>query len=119
MCVSIRAFGTIERIRASISSESWCACATVHESGTRKWNETKRRAPAWRVRTAWKLTPWRREYAWHDNPFKLELQHFGECIRSGQAPITPGREAVADIQLVGDIVRTYLQHKSEEKQTGG
>ncbi len=63
-------------------------------------------------------TPWRREYAWHDNPFKLELQHFGECIRSGQAPITPGREAVADIQLVGDIVRTYLQHEGEEKQTG-
>ena len=35
-------------------------------------------------------TPWRREYAWHDNPFKLELLHFGECIRDGQPPITPG-----------------------------
>ena len=56
-------------------------------------------------------TPWRREYAWHDNPFKLELQHFGECIRTGRQPITPGREAVADIQLVRDIVRTYLQHE--------
>jgi predicted dehydrogenase len=54
-------------------------------------------------------TPWRREYSWHDNPFKLELQHFGECIRSGQQPRTPGREAVADIQLVGDIVKTYLR----------
>ncbi|MDQ6673080.1 MAG: Gfo/Idh/MocA family oxidoreductase [Chloroflexota bacterium] len=53
-------------------------------------------------------TPWRREYAWHDNPFKLELLHFGECIRSGQPPLTPGSEAVADIQLVGDIVKTYL-----------
>jgi predicted dehydrogenase len=54
-------------------------------------------------------TPWRREYSWHDNPFKLELQHFGECIRTGQPPITPGREAIADIQLVGDIVKTYLR----------
>jgi predicted dehydrogenase len=53
-------------------------------------------------------TPWRREYSWHDNPFKLELAHFGECIRTGQPPRTPGREAVADIQLVGDIVKTYL-----------
>ena len=53
-------------------------------------------------------TPWRREYAWHDNPFKLELLHFGECIRAGQPPITPGREAIADIQLVGDIVRVRV-----------
>jgi predicted dehydrogenase len=51
-------------------------------------------------------TPWRREYSWHDNPFKLELQHFGECIRSGQPPRTPGREAIDDIRLVGTIVRT-------------
>ena len=54
-------------------------------------------------------TPWRREYTWHDNPFKLELQHFGECIRTRQQPRTPGREAIADIQLVGDIVKTYLR----------
>jgi predicted dehydrogenase len=51
-------------------------------------------------------TPWRREFAWHDNPFKLELQHFGACIRSGQQPLTPGREAIDDIRLVGEIVRT-------------
>jgi predicted dehydrogenase len=57
-------------------------------------------------------TPWRREYSWHDNPFKLELQHFGECIRNGQQPRTPGREAIADIQLVGDIVKTYLRSKA-------
>ena len=56
-------------------------------------------------------TPWRREYAWHDNPFKLELQHFGECIRTGRAPLTPGREAVDDIRLVGDIVKTYLRSR--------
>src|SRR5439155_22075878 len=54
-------------------------------------------------------TPWRREYSWHDNPFKLELQHFGQCIRSGQPPLTSGRDAIADIQLVGEIVRTDLQ----------
>ena len=53
-------------------------------------------------------TPWRREYAWHDNPFKLELEHFGECIRTGSPARTSGRDAVDDIQLVGDIVKTYL-----------
>ena len=54
-------------------------------------------------------TPWRKEFSWHDNPFKLELQHFGHCIRTGQPPLTPGRDVIADIQLVGDIVRTYLE----------
>jgi predicted dehydrogenase len=51
-------------------------------------------------------TPWRREYAWHDNPFKLELQHFGQCIRDGKQPSTPGRDAVVDIELVAEIVNT-------------
>jgi predicted dehydrogenase len=54
-------------------------------------------------------TPWRRDYSWHDNPFKLELQHFGECIRTGQPPRTPGRDAIEDIRLVGEIVSTYLR----------
>jgi predicted dehydrogenase len=54
-------------------------------------------------------TPWRQEYQWHDNPFKIELMHFGECIRAGKQPITTGRDAIADIQLVGDIVRTHLK----------
>ena len=58
-------------------------------------------------------TPWRREYTWHDNPFKLELQHFGECIRSGAPPLTPGREAVDDVRLVGDIVKTFLRGERE------
>ncbi|HEY3060372.1 MAG TPA: Gfo/Idh/MocA family oxidoreductase [Chloroflexota bacterium] len=57
-------------------------------------------------------TPWRREYSWHDNPFKLELRHFGECIRSGQAPRTPGRDAIEDIRLVGEIVRTARAARS-------
>lgn len=54
-------------------------------------------------------TPWRREYRWHDNPFKRELAHFGDCIREGREPSTPGRDAIADIALVGEIVRTYLR----------
>ena len=53
-------------------------------------------------------TPWRKEYTWHDNPFKIELMHFGDVIRAGEQPITTGRDAIADVQLVGDIVRTYL-----------
>jgi predicted dehydrogenase len=57
-------------------------------------------------------TPWRREYSWHDNPFKLELEHFGQCIRGGQQPSTTGRDAVADVELVGDIVTTYLRSRS-------
>ncbi len=56
-------------------------------------------------------TAWRREYAWHDNPFKLELIHFGHCIRTSTQPITPGRDAVADVRLVGDIVKAYLKTK--------
>jgi predicted dehydrogenase len=63
-------------------------------------------------------TPWRREYSWHDNPFKLELQHFGECIRTGQPPRTPGREAIADIHLVGDIVKTYLRSATPAELIG-
>jgi predicted dehydrogenase len=53
-------------------------------------------------------TPWRREMAWHDNPFKLEVQHFRRCILEGQTPSTPGRSAVHDIALVRDIVLAYL-----------
>jgi predicted dehydrogenase len=53
-------------------------------------------------------TAWRQEYQWHDNPFKIELAHFGDCIRAGTQPITTGRDAIADIQLVGDIVKKYL-----------
>lgn len=63
-------------------------------------------------------TPWRREYSWHDNPFKLELQHFGACIRTGQPPRTPGREAIADIELVGEIVKTHLRSRVPAEMTG-
>jgi predicted dehydrogenase len=64
-------------------------------------------------------TAWRREYSWHDNPFKLELQHFGTCIRTGQQPSTPGREAVADVQLVADIVTTYLRSRESAATPAG
>jgi predicted dehydrogenase len=57
-------------------------------------------------------TPWRQEYQWHDNPFKIELAHFGDCIRAGIQPITTGRDAIADIQLVGNIVKKYLETAS-------
>src|SRR5262245_7068140 len=52
---------------------------------------------------------WRKELVFHDNPFRLELLHFRQCVLEGKQPITPGREAVADIKLVADIVRAYLQ----------
>jgi predicted dehydrogenase len=52
--------------------------------------------------------PWKQEFAWHDNPFKLELQHFRECILNGRQPITPGREAIHDIALVRDIILAYV-----------
>jgi predicted dehydrogenase len=52
--------------------------------------------------------PWRTEYSWHDNPFKLEVQHFRESIQAGRQPITTGRDAVHDIALVRDIILAYL-----------
>jgi predicted dehydrogenase len=64
-------------------------------------------------------TPWRREYSWHDNPFKLELQHFAECIRTNRPPLTPGREAIADIRLVGDIVKTYMRQRTPAPELAG
>lgn len=53
-------------------------------------------------------TPWRKELSWHDNPFKIELQHFGQCIRSGERPATDGRSTIEDIALVREIIRAYL-----------
>jgi predicted dehydrogenase len=53
-------------------------------------------------------TPYRQEFSWHDNPFKLEVRHFRECILSGRQPITTGRAAIHDIALVRDIILAYL-----------
>jgi predicted dehydrogenase len=48
--------------------------------------------------------PWRKDLSWHENPFKLELLHLRDCIRNGTRPLTDGRDAVADIGLVRDII---------------
>lgn len=55
--------------------------------------------------------PWRKELSWHDNPFKLELQHFGACIRTGARPETDGHSTVHDIALVREIVLAYLEKR--------
>jgi predicted dehydrogenase len=53
-------------------------------------------------------TPWKKELAWHDNPFMVELRHFRDCVLGGKIPITDGRSAVHDVALVRDIVLAYL-----------
>jgi predicted dehydrogenase len=52
---------------------------------------------------------WRKELSWHDVAFTLELRHFAECIREGRAPLTPGRQAIADMALVRDVILAYLR----------
>ncbi len=52
--------------------------------------------------------PWRKELSWHDNPFKLELEHFGQCIRNAERPETDGRSTIHDIALVREIVLAHL-----------
>ena len=49
--------------------------------------------------------PSRRELSWHENPFKRELEHFHDSIRSGRTPDTPGTELIDHLALVRDIVR--------------
>ena len=45
---------------------------------------------------------------WHENTFKNELAHFGECIRQGKAPATPGAEIPHHAALVRDIMLAHL-----------
>lgn len=52
--------------------------------------------------------PWRKELSWHDNPFKIELRHFGHCIRTGERPATDGHGTIHDIALVREIVLAHL-----------
>jgi predicted dehydrogenase len=56
--------------------------------------------------------PWRKELSWHDNPFALELRHLKHCVETGARPLTDGRDAVADIALVRDILRAYIDPSS-------
>src|SRR5205807_10305955 len=53
--------------------------------------------------------PWRKVLTWHENPFTREIVHWRECILEGRQPITPARDAVADIKLVADIVKAYVE----------
>ncbi len=53
-------------------------------------------------------TQWRKELLWRENAFGLELEHFRQCVLTGQQPTTPGSSGVHDIALVGDIIRAYL-----------
>jgi hypothetical protein len=46
-------FFNAARISSSICSRSLCPRSTVQSPGTRTWSDTKRREPAWRVRSAW------------------------------------------------------------------
>jgi hypothetical protein len=56
--------------------------------------------------------PWSKELSWHDNPFALELLHLKHCVETGERPLTDGRDAAADIALVRDIFRSYLDPSS-------
>lgn len=47
--------------------------------------------------------------AWQENPFRLELLKFHECITTGAPVLTPVRTAVEDTRLVGNIIRTAMQ----------
>lgn len=47
--------------------------------------------------------------AWHDNPFKRELEHFAACIHEGEQPLTTGREAIDHVSLVRDIVLAHME----------
>jgi predicted dehydrogenase len=52
--------------------------------------------------------PWVKRLSWHENPFRLELLKFHECITQGTEPLTPVRAAVADIRLSAEIVRAAM-----------
>lgn len=54
-------------------------------------------------------SPYRKELAWHENPFKSELRYFRECVLEGKPVRTPAREVVHDIALVRDIILAYVR----------
>lgn len=53
------------------------------------------------------INPSKRELEWHENSFKNELAHFGECIRDGRDPLTPASEIIDDVALVRDIIQAW------------
>ena len=56
-------------------------------------------------------TPFTRRMSWQENPFRLELIKFHECITQGTEPFTPVRDAVHDIRLAGEIVKAALANR--------
>ncbi|MDP6182850.1 MAG: Gfo/Idh/MocA family oxidoreductase [Gammaproteobacteria bacterium] len=53
------------------------------------------------------LNPSKRHLQWHENAFKNELVHFGDCMTNGLEPTTPGHEVIDDVALVREIVRAW------------
>lgn len=56
--------------------------------------------------------PSTKQLSWHENSFKRELIHFRDCILTGKQPNTAGRDVVADIALVRDIIQAYPGFRS-------
>ena len=46
-----------------------------------------------------------------DEPLKLELQHFVECVREKQTPLVSGESAKAALDLAFEIIRQVQQRK--------
>jgi hypothetical protein len=53
--------------------------------------------------------PWRKQYSWHDNPFKREIQHFRECILNGRQPSTPAAALFTTSRWCGTSSRPSRQ----------
>lgn len=53
-------------------------------------------------------SPYKKELAWHENPFKSELRYFRRCVLEGAPVRTPARAVVHDIALVRDIILAYV-----------
>lgn len=49
--------------------------------------------------------------------FKEELVHFHDCVVKGEAPRTPGADALRDIALCQSIIRAYLTRKPVARPT--
>lgn len=62
---------------------------------------------------------WRKQYAWHDNPFRIEIEHFRDSVLTGLPPLTDGRSAIDDIALVSDIVQAHLTHAAVPRESAG
>jgi predicted dehydrogenase len=48
--------------------------------------------------------PWRKDLSWHENPFKCELIQLRDHIRGDAPLLSTGKDAIADIALVREIV---------------